>query len=188
MRCARRPLPTAPSSAIATPDESTSARWIGTRHTTHSLQAPWRTHDHPPPSRADDGAALVDLWRRAVDATHDFLSAEDRQAIDAEVAGFLPQAPMTVAVDAQDRPLGFMLIDGTHMEAPFIDPDVRGTGIGRQLLQHALTQHPQLSTDVNEQNAQAVGFYLRMGFVETGRSPLDSQGRPYPLIHLRHNG
>jgi len=50
------------------------------------------------PSRADDGAALVDLWRRAVDATHDFLSAEDRQAIDAEVAGFLPQAPMTVAV------------------------------------------------------------------------------------------
>jgi len=125
-------------------------------------------------SRADDGAALVDLWRRAVDATHDFLSTEDRLAIDAEVAGFLPQAPMTVAVDAQDRPLGFMLID------------VRGTGIGRQLLQHALALHPQLSTDVNAQNAQAVGFYLRMGFVETGRSPLDSQGRPYPLIHLRH--
>ncbi|VEE51106.1 N-acetyltransferase GCN5 [Stenotrophomonas maltophilia] len=140
------------------------------------------------PSRADDGVALVDLWRRAVDATHDFLSTEDRQAIDAEVAGFLPHAPLTVAVDAQDRPLGFMLIDGTHMEALFIDPDVRGTGIGRQLLQHALSLHPQLSTDVNAQNAQAVGFYRRMGFVETGRSPLDSQGRPYPLIHLRYNG
>ena len=68
-----------------------------------------------------------------------------------------------------------MLIDGTHMEALFIDPDVRGTGVGRQL-QHALTLCPQLSTDVNAQNAQAVGFYLRMGFVETGRSPLDSQG------------
>ncbi len=72
------------------------------------------------PSRADDGVALIDAGR-AVDATHDFLSAEDRQAIDAEVASFLPQAPMTVAVDAQDRPLGFMLIDGTHMEALFID-------------------------------------------------------------------
>jgi putative acetyltransferase len=140
------------------------------------------------PSRADDGAALVDLWRRAVDATHDFLSPEDRLAIDAEVAGFLPRAPTTVAVDADDRPLGFMLIDGTHLEALFIDPDVRGTGIGRQLLQHALAVHPQLSTDVNAQNAQAVGFYLRMGFIETGRSALDSQGRPYPLIHLRHAG
>ncbi len=150
------------------------------------------------PSRATDGDALVDLWRRAVDATHDFLSAADRQAIDAEVAGFLPQAPLVVAVDDQDQPQGFMLIDGSHMEALFIDPDVRGTGIGRQfvrgtgigrqLLLHALALHPQLSTDVNAQNAQAVGFYRRMGFTETGRSPLDSQGRPYPLIHLRHQG
>ncbi|PTS74922.1 acetyltransferase [Stenotrophomonas sp. HMWF023] len=140
------------------------------------------------PSRATDGDALVDLWRRAVDATHDFLSAEDRQAIDTEVAGFLPQAPLVVAVDDQDRPQGFMLIDGSHMEALFIDPDVRGTGIGRQLLLHAVARHPQLTTDVNTQNAQAVGFYQRMGFTETGRSPVDSQGRPYPLIHLRHQG
>lgn len=140
------------------------------------------------PSRATDDDALVDLWRRAVDATHDFLSAEDRQAIDAEVAGFLPHAPLVVAVDDQDRPQGFMLIDGSHMEALFIDPDVRGTGIGRQLLLHAVARHPQLTTDVNAQNAQAVGFYQRMGFTETGRSPLDSQGRPYPLIHLRHQG
>ncbi|MBK0027281.1 acetyltransferase [Stenotrophomonas sp. S48] len=139
-------------------------------------------------SRADDGAALVDLWRRSVDATHGFLRPEDRQAIDDEVAAFLPQAPMTVAVDQNDRPYGFMLIDGSHMEALFIDPDVRGTGIGRQLLLHGLSAHKHLTTDVNEQNAQAVGFYLRMGFIETGRSACDSQGRPYPLIHLRHNG
>lgn len=140
------------------------------------------------PSRPSDGDFLVDLWRRAVDATHHFLSAEDRQAIDVEVAGFLPQAALTVAVDAQDRPQGFMLVNGSHMEALFIDPEVRGSGIGRQLLQNALAAHPYLTTDVNAQNAQAVGFYQRMGFVETGRSPVDSQGRPYPLIHLHHQG
>lgn len=139
-------------------------------------------------SRPEDGAALVDLWRRSVDATHDFLSAEDRQAIDAEVCGFLPHAPMTLAVDENDQPRGFMLIDGTHMEALFVDPDVRGTGIGRQLLQHGLALHGGLSTDVNLQNPQALGFYQRMGFIETGRSEVDSQGRPYPLIHLRHQG
>jgi putative acetyltransferase len=37
---------------------------------------------------------------------------------------------------------------------------------------------------VNEQNAQAVGFYEHLGFQRTGRSDKDSQGRPYPLIHL----
>lgn len=139
-------------------------------------------------SRPEDGPALVDLWRRSVDATHHFLSAEDRKAIDAEVCGFLPHAPVIVAVDESDYPYGFMLIDGTHMEALFIDPDVRGNGIGRRLLQHGLSLHGTLTTDVNMQNAQAVGFYQRMGFVETGRSEVDSQGRPYPLIHLRYPG
>lgn len=137
-------------------------------------------------SRAEDGPALVDLWRRSVDATHHFLTVEDRKSIDAEVCGFLPDAPLTVAVDEDDKILGFMLIHGTHMEALFVDPDVRGTGVGRQLLQHGLSLHRALSTDVNMQNAQAVGFYRRMGFVESGRSEVDSQGRPYPLIHLRY--
>lgn len=132
-----------------------------------------------------DGEQVVAIWRDAVDATHDFLSAEDRVAIGEEVAGFLPSAPLLLAVDESDRPLGFMLLDGSHMEALFIDPMCRGTGIGRMLVAHALALHPAITTDVNEQNGQAVGFYERMGFTPTGRSDLDGQGRPYPLVHLR---
>ena len=78
-----------------------------------------------------------------------------------------------------------MLLDGSSMEALFIDPAHRGRGIGRALVEHALDLHPALTTDVNEQNGQAIGFYERMGFVPTGRSDHDGQGRPYPLIHLR---
>ena len=79
-----------------------------------------------------------------------------------------------------------MLIDGTHMEALFIDPAWRGQGVGRRLIDHALSLHPTLTTDVNEQNAQAIGFYEAMRFARTGRSDQDGQGRPYPLIHLRY--
>lgn len=75
-----------------------------------------------------------------------------------------------------------MLLDGSHMEALFVDPDARGTGIGRALVEDALRRHPGLSTDVNEQNAQAIGFYERLGFER------DGQGRAYPLIHQRHRG
>jgi putative acetyltransferase len=39
---------------------------------------------------------------------------------------------------------------------------------------------------VNEQNRSALAFYEHLGFERTGRSPVDGQGRPYPLIHLRH--
>lgn len=138
------------------------------------------------PSRAGEGARAIEIWRGAVDATHDFLSPQDRLAIDALVCGFLPQAQLWFAVDTNDRPLAFMLFDDGHMEALFVDPACRGAGIGAALVRHGLAFHPGLTTDVNEQNGQAVGFYERMGFRRTGRSALDGQGRPYPLIHLQY--
>lgn len=139
-------------------------------------------------ARKEDGHRVVDIWRAAVDATHDFLSTVDRLAIEEEVAGFLPSAPLHLAVDEQDRPIAFMLLDGGHMEALFVDPVVRGKGVGAALVRHALMLHPGLTTDVNEQNEQAVGFYEHLGFERTGRSALDGQGRAYPLIHLAYRG
>lgn len=138
------------------------------------------------PSTPADGPQVMQVWRSAVDATHHFLAPDDRRAIEAEVAAFLPTAPLQLAVDDQQRVIGFMLLHEGHMEALFVDAVHRGTGVGRALLAQALQQHPSLTTDVNEQNAQAVGFYERMGFRRTGRSGKDGQGRPYPLIHLRH--
>ncbi|WP_235844214.1 acetyltransferase [Crenobacter intestini] len=135
-------------------------------------------------SRPDEGARVVEIWRRAVDATHDFLSPEDRQAIDELVCDFLPKATLWLAVDAHGYPLAFMLIDDGHMEALFVDPAFRGEGIGASLVRHGLSIHPAMTTDVNEQNGQAIGFYEKMGFKRTGRSSVDAQGRPYPIIHL----
>jgi putative acetyltransferase len=138
------------------------------------------------PSTPADGQRVLEIWRNAVDATHDFLAQNDRKDIEKEVTAFLPTAPLWLAVDDNDHALGFMLISDGHMEALFIDPANRGTGIGRMLVEHALHLHPALTTDVNEQNNQAIAFYERMGFQRTGRSGIDGQGRPYPLIHLCH--
>ena len=136
-------------------------------------------------STSDDVDSVLEIWRDAVDATHHFLSKEDRVAIEAEVVSFLPSVPLWLAVDEYDRPLGWMLLDGERMEALFIDPVSRGEGVGRALVQHALSLCTPIFTDVNEQNLQAIGFYEHLGFVPIGRSKLDGQGRPYPLIHLR---
>ncbi|MGH9604873.1 MAG: acetyltransferase [Terracidiphilus sp.] len=135
-----------------------------------------------------DGPRVLDIWRSAVDATHNFLSIQDRQDIEKEVAAFLPDAPLWLAVDDSGTAIGFMLLDGSHMEALFIDPAHRGSGVGRALVEHALAAHPDLTTDVNEQNAQAVGFYEHLGFQRIGSSEKDNQGRSYPLIHLRRAG
>ncbi|MEZ0495648.1 acetyltransferase [Sphingomonas sp. IW22] len=136
--------------------------------------------------RPGEGKRILDIWRDAVDATHAFLSTDDRAALDKMLAGFLPNAPLWVAVDTEDRPVAVMLVEDGHMEALFVAPLWHGRGIGTAMIRHALALHGSLTTDVNEQNRHATHFYERAGFHRIGRSPPDSQGRPYPLIHLRH--
>jgi hypothetical protein len=46
----------------------------------------------------------------------------------------------------------------------------------RNLVEHACSLYSVISTDVNEQNSAAAGFYRRLGFIPTGRSEMDGQG------------
>ena len=137
-------------------------------------------------SRADDVPRLFEIWQSAVSATHGFLSAADNAEIATIVREqYLPNAPLWVAVDHDDRPLGFMGMTGETMDSLFIDPAHFGRGIGRAMIEHARSIAPALSVDVNEQNESAVAFYRHVGFRDVGRSPTDDSGRPYPLLHLK---
>jgi len=134
---------------------------------------------------AADHPRLLDIWLRAVRATHHFLQASDIDALLPQLRDvYLPAVALWVAVDLEQKPLGFIGLNEDHVEMLFIDPDLRGQGIGRALLDFCLTTRDTLSVDVNEQNPQAVGFYRHYGFVQTGRSPLDGEGRPFPLLHM----
>ncbi|AIQ99353.1 acetyltransferase [Pluralibacter gergoviae] len=137
-------------------------------------------------SRHEEGKQLIAIWCRSVDATHDFLSGAYRAELEDLVSAFLPEAPLWVAVTEKDEPVAFMLLTGEHMDALFVDPAVRGRGVGKLLIEQALTLAPRLTTDVNEQNEQAVGFYRKMGFKVAGRSETDDLGKPYPLLNLVH--
>nr|WP_294971646.1 acetyltransferase [uncultured Pseudomonas sp.] len=134
---------------------------------------------------AADNPRLLDIWLGAVRATHHFLQASDIDGLLPLVRDlYLPAVEVWVAVDAEDRPLGFIGLNETHVEMLFIDPELRGRGIGRALLDFVREARGALSVDVNEQNPQAVGFYRHYGFVQTGRSPTDGEGRPFPLLHM----
>ena len=134
---------------------------------------------------AADNPRLLDIWLRSVRATHHFLQAPDIDALLPQVRDlYLPAVEVWVAVDNDDHPLGFIGLNECHVEMLFIDPELRGQGIGTRLLDFVRESRDPLSVDVNEQNPQAVGFYLHYGFVQTGRSPTDGEGRPFPLLHM----
>ncbi|RLP75579.1 GNAT family N-acetyltransferase [Mycetocola tolaasinivorans] len=128
---------------------------------------------------------LTAIWQSAVEATHSFLTPADIEFYRERIENvYLDAVTLTVA-EADGVPLGFSGIAEGSLEMLFVHADARGTGIGGALLTAALTEYPTLVTDVNEQNPDALGFYLTHGFEVAGRSELDGDGRPFPLLHLR---
>lgn len=136
---------------------------------------------------ATDRDVLLDIWLRSVQATHTFVSAEDIQSLIPLVQSYLASSEPEFWVACNDTAeiMGFMGMSGSKMESLFLAPEIFRRGVGRQLVQHAQALHGELTVDVNEQNAPARAFYEACGFVVEGRSELDDQGRPYPLLHMR---
>jgi putative acetyltransferase len=98
---------------------------------------------------------------------------------------YLPNNPLLVAVDEQDRVIGFMGMRGQEIDSLFVDPKLRGYGLGRAFAEAAVAKSPCLVVSVNAQNRQAVAFYEAVGFAIYASSPADDDGRPYPLVRIR---
>lgn len=144
----------------------------------------WMTTQIRPTHGVSEYPALVDIWRSAVLATHDFLAEDDFARIEGNLASaYFPAVELLVA-ERDGRPVGFAGIAEGGLEMVFVDAAERGTGIGGALLASAIADHGVVRVDVNEQNAGATGFYLSHGFTQTSRSALDGDGRPYPILHL----
>lgn len=136
----------------------------------------------------NDRDTLLDIWLRSVRATHTFLTENDIQILLPLVRdSALVELELWVLCSDAGVPMGFMGLSGAKVEALFLAPEHRRRGGGRMLLEHARRLKGPLSVDVNEQNPDAVRFYEASGFLIVGRSDLDDQGRPFPLLHLCEN-
>ncbi|AVS69522.1 GNAT family N-acetyltransferase [Paracidovorax avenae] len=134
------------------------------------------------PATVSDLDAIAEVWEASVRASHHFLPVSEIEALRPVLREqYLPAVDLQVAVGADGGIAGFIGTAAGKIEMLFIAPAARGSGIGSALM--ARTDAPEV--DVNEQNTQALDFYRRRGFQVVGRSPLDGQGRPYPLLHLR---
>jgi putative acetyltransferase len=137
----------------------------------------------------EDFPRVVEVWEASVRATHHFVSEADIQIFKPLVRDALPHIPALACVrDSSHYVAGFIAVAHGKVEMLFIHPLARGQGAGSRLLNYAGTVLGATTLDVNEQNEQAVGFYLHMGFDVVGRSERDGTGKPYPLLHLRRSG
>ncbi|MDM1370330.1 GNAT family N-acetyltransferase [Myroides marinus] len=127
---------------------------------------------------------LVDIWESAVINTHDFLAREDFEYFKKTIPNYFEFVELYVYINSDEQMTGFIGGADENLEMLFIHNDFRGKGIGKLLLNYAKDRLHVNKVDVNEQNDQAVGFYLHQGFAQIGRSETDGQGKPYPILHL----
>jgi putative acetyltransferase len=132
-----------------------------------------------------DFPSVMNVWESAVRVSHAFLSENDialyRQMIIRE---YLPTLSLFGIHRESGELGGFIGIAHDKIEMLFIHPEEFRRGMGRALCLFAIREHKAAKVDVNEDNPNAVNFYLKMNFTIKGRSDTDPSGNPYPLLHL----
>lgn len=129
---------------------------------------------------------LTIIWQKSVEATHLFLSPQDIKDILPQVVIGLKQIPiLLVSFTDDDEPIGFAGIADDKLEMLFLSPDYFQQGIGYKMISTAIQDYQIKYVDVNEQNPKTLKFYLRQGFTIFKRSLVDSDNRPFPILHLK---
>lgn len=145
-----------------------------------------RSHSVIHTPRQSDYPELARVWEDSVRATHDFLPSSYISMLKSMVLNqYLDAVMLICSKDTRQQITGFAGIAAGKVEMLFVDPEHRDQGLGKLLLTHAIEHFHAGELDVNEQNLQALGFYLKQGFEVIGRSEVDGMGQPYPLLHMR---
>ncbi len=135
-----------------------------------------------------DMRAILEVWESSVRATHSFLREEDIVAIKPQVSeGVRFVSSFACVRDKEDVIQAFMGVHEHKIEMLFVRDEHRAKGLGKMLVLYAIEKLAVKFVDVNEDNAQAVGFYEHMGFEVFKRSELDSHGDPFPILHMELN-
>ncbi len=132
-----------------------------------------------------DYDTLFDIWDSAVSATHDFLKKEDFLYYKSQLPLYFKYVDLYIYRDTDFLIKGFLGVSESKIEMLFIDNQYRKQGIGKKLLRFAIDTLHLIKVDVNEENKQALNFYISFGFKQIGYSKIDSEGKAYPIIFMQ---
>ena len=139
------------------------------------------TSFHLRPYRADDEDAAIELWRLTWQQAYPSIDFNDRVEWWRERwrSELVPNAAIIVAEQA-DALVGFVTIDGNgYLDQLVVSPDHWGSAIATALVDEAKRLSPDgVTLLVNKDNARAIRFYERNGFVHAGEDVNPTSGRP----------
>ena len=136
---------------------------------------------HLRPYRAEDEDAAIALWQQTWQQAYPTIDFAARVAWwrDRWRSELVPNAAIIVAEQA-DALVGFVTIDGNgYLDQLVVSPDHWGSAIATALVDEAKRLSPDgVTLLVNKDNARAIRFYERNGFVHAGEDVNPTSGRP----------
>jgi len=136
---------------------------------------------HLRPYRAEDEEAAISLWQRSWQEAYPSIDFASRVTWWRERwrRELVPDAAIIVAEQA-DELVGFVTIDATgYLDQLVVAPDLWGAELGNALVAEAKRLSPDgVTLLVNTDNARAIRFYERNGFVHAGNDVNPTSGRP----------
>ena len=140
------------------------------------------------PYRTDDEDAAIALWQRTWQQAYpdiDFAARVEwwRERWRKEL---VPKAAIIVAEQAGEL-IGFVTIDETgYLDQLVVAPEHWGSETARLLVDEAKRRSPErVMLLVNKDNARAIRFYERNGFVHAGDDVNPTSGRPVLRMEWR---
>ena len=136
---------------------------------------------HLRPYRAEDEDAAIELWRQTWQQTYPSIDFAARVAWWRERwrNELVANASIIVAEQAQAL-TGFVTIDGNgYLDQLVVSPGHWGSKLATALVDEAKRLSPgSVTLLVNKDNARAIRFYERNGFVHAGEDVNPTSGRP----------
>ena len=141
-----------------------------------------------PYTSADEDAA-IELWRRTWQQHYPHLDFGERVAWWRERwrQELAPTATISV-VESGERLVGFVTVDATtgYLDQIVVVPEAWGSDVATMLMAEARRISPKgLDLRVNADNARAIRFYEKQGFVDAGETVNEISGAPVRLMRWR---
>lgn len=133
---------------------------------------------------AADTEMVLDIWLTASIKAHGFMSPEFWESQVGNMRDIYLPASRTFVFQGHGAVRGFYSLYEGILAAIFVSPQHQGCGIGKQLMQHAKLECPNLSLNVYKENQATIDFYLSQGFKIVSEQADEHTGHQEYTMHL----
>ncbi|PMO37099.1 GNAT family N-acetyltransferase [Vibrio splendidus] len=131
-----------------------------------------------------DIEAVLDIWLTASIKAHDFVDLEFWESQVANMRDLYIPASTTYVYQVDGEVRGFYSLYEGILAAIFVGTEYQGSGIGKQLIDHAKLECPNLSLNVYKENQATIQFYLSQGFSIVSEQVDEHTGHQEYTMHL----